>query len=346
MQAHVLVLALGLAGLGQAQVVHHQASTHPLPLLADENALETIYLPQVRGTVLDTSTLTLAPFVWSAGPQTVCNSGVVPPVKGVGFFKSAAWLEWPGTGLPVLWGSGQRWFDSQDFESPRDCLVFQGSGQNEWAGSAATSGAWPELEGGATAQLDVRLISVYSSGACDDCAGPPLIFGDPNDPDWVWDDFDVWDLSADLEVGIDFYPWPLSPLDAIPYCSSEPNSTGETALLYAGGSSKTEDEALYLSVENVPVDLFGYFIVSSSQGHVPNFGGGEGILCLGAPIYRVLDSLSTPNAVGHVAYWWNPANVPVQVQPGDVWNFQYWFRDNIEPGFKHNTSNGLSITFY
>jgi hypothetical protein len=139
-------------------------------------------------------------------------------------------------------------------------------------------------------------------------------------------------------------PTPLAPWVQVPYCASTPNSTGQTALLYAGGSNKVADELLFLSVENVPKWQFGYFLVSQAQVDVPGFGGGAGTLCLGAPILRVLDSIGTASNLGHVAYWWNPEATPVAFIPGDVWNFQYWFRDDPAAGL-HNTSNGLSVTF-
>jgi hypothetical protein len=151
-------------------------------------------------------------------------------------------------------------------------------------------------------------------------------------------------LNVKGTVTYELTPNPLAPWIQIPYCSSTPNSTGDIALLYAGGSNNVADELLFLSVEHAPLNYVGYFLVSPAQANVPDFGGGAGTLCLGAPIHRVLGSVGVPNSLGHVAYWWDPEATPVQFATGEVWNFQYWFRDNPGAGGT-NTSNGLSITF-
>ena len=97
----------------------------------------------------------------------------------------------------------------------------------------------------------------------------------------------------------------------------------------------------------------GMFIMSRSTGYLNPFGGGIGVLCLGAPIRRFDIFAGFPlqfsGAAGEITL--NPpiANFPGPnpVQPGEVIHFQLWFRDvDLTTGLPtSNTTDGISVMF-
>jgi glucose/arabinose dehydrogenase len=130
-------------------------------------------------------------------------------------------------------------------------------------------------------------------------------------------------------------------------CDAQPNSTGLPAILGAGGSLTIGDNDLRFYVANLPINHFGYMLMSQSAGNVPAFGGSQGTLCLGAPIVRfVQDVLLADPEDGTLTFAPNLASLPsfTVFQPGDSWIFQFWFRDD-NPGSTSNTSDAVSVTF-
>ncbi|MDF1839756.1 MAG: right-handed parallel beta-helix repeat-containing protein, partial [Planctomycetota bacterium] len=81
-------------------------------------------------------------------------------------------------------------------------------------------------------------------------------------------------------------------------CQSNANSLGVPAAIGAWGSMYAIDGFMILSATSVPENSVGYFMASESAGFIPLFGGGQGDLCLGGPLYRMNDELLTANA-GH-----------------------------------------------
>ena len=131
-----------------------------------------------------------------------------------------------------------------------------------------------------------------------------------------------------------------------PYCDSNPNSTGNEAKLYAYQSPIIEENSLVLEVDDLPPNQAGYMLMSDTQAFVPLFGGSQGNLCLGGNILRfsatVLDT-----GIGMVDFALDFYALPqgTMVQPGQSWNFQFWFRDG-NPGNTSNTSDGLCVTLH
>lgn len=130
------------------------------------------------------------------------------------------------------------------------------------------------------------------------------------------------------------------------YCSSNPNSTGATAMLVGSGSATLAADSLTLNVANLPVSQVGYFLLSDAQGNVPGFGGSQGVLCLGAPILRFATDILKADASGQVSFAVDFGALPggTVFQAGETWNFQLWYRD-VNPTSTSNTSNGLAVTF-
>ncbi|MCP3918389.1 MAG: hypothetical protein GY711_22825 [bacterium] len=86
--------------------------------------------------------------------------------------------------------------------------------------------------------------------------------------------------------------------------------------------------------------------MSANPAFVPGFGNGQGNLCLGLPIVRLLTgpgSILNSGVTGSVERQVDLPTLPrgVVVQPGDTLRFQYWTRD----GASNNTSSAVAVTF-
>ena len=130
------------------------------------------------------------------------------------------------------------------------------------------------------------------------------------------------------------------------YCDVNRNSTGSPALVSATGSPHVAHESMTLEVTSLPTDKAGYFLMSQTQGFLPNFGGSQGNLCLGSRVLRFGKWVQDSRGTGTVSFDLDFSDLPqgTVFQPGDVWHLQYWYRDN-NPGQTSNTSDAVTITF-
>ena len=95
------------------------------------------------------------------------------------------------------------------------------------------------------------------------------------------------------------------------------------------------------------------FIMSRSTGYLNPFGGGAGVLCLGAPIRRFGPNDGFPlqfsGTAGEITLCPPIASFPGPnpVQPGEVIHFQMWFREiDTSTGLPtSNTTDGISVMF-
>jgi len=134
------------------------------------------------------------------------------------------------------------------------------------------------------------------------------------------------------------------------YCTGGINSSGAGGSIMALGSPQLALNNLTLHASGLPTQQWSYFLMSQNQANVPNFGGSQGVLCLGAPIVRFVMSgtgqvgQTTPG--GTRTYTVDFLNLPsgVVFMPGETWNFQLWYRD-LNPGATSNTSDGVTVMF-
>ena len=139
----------------------------------------------------------------------------------------------------------------------------------------------------------------------------------------------------------------------VAYCTTNPNSTGIASSLIATGSSAVASNDITLITSDLPIDSFGFFIVSTSQGFVMNPGGSQGNLCLSGAIGRYVGpgQIMSTGSTGQFQLTIDLNAIPGPLGPmaavaGDEWNFQLWHRDLGGPtGATSNLSNGYSITF-
>jgi hypothetical protein len=130
------------------------------------------------------------------------------------------------------------------------------------------------------------------------------------------------------------------------YCATTANSSGQSALISFSGSLLLANDNVTLSATSLPAHQFGYFLMSRTQGFAPQFGGSQGILCLGAPIIRFAGNVLNSGASGQFMLALDLANLPqgTVFAPGERWNFQAWFRDQ-NPMNTSNTTNGMELPF-
>ena len=132
------------------------------------------------------------------------------------------------------------------------------------------------------------------------------------------------------------------------YCSSTLNSSGQAATISAQGSAAVADNLLTLHVSGLPTDQPACLLVSESADFVPGWAGGQGNLCLGAPITRLMACCGMALDTGLGEVWVSPdlAALPsgLVILPGETWRFQLWFRDE-NPQATSNTSDGIALSF-
>ena len=169
-------------------------------------------------------------------------------------------------------------------------------------------------------------------------AGSPFVFS--------------WSAGAFLDGRLDgFQIVPDGTSQADSYCDSTINSTGLMASMVFGGTPSIAANNLILGVRDLPLNQFGYFVVSQTQVTGVTPPGSQGTLCIGGNLGRhnrfgevlysgisgvvrfPLDLTSVPQPQG-----------PVSVAAGETWNWQFWFRDQ-NPTSTSNFSDGNRITF-
>ncbi|MCP3917509.1 MAG: hypothetical protein GY711_18345 [bacterium] len=136
----------------------------------------------------------------------------------------------------------------------------------------------------------------------------------------------------------------------VPFCGpAVPNSSGNSARIFATGSPFVLQSDLTLTADRLPAGEFGYFLVGSNSGQFQP-PGSDGILCLACG-FQGCTGIGRYNQAGNIIQ--GPSgSIPIDltalplsptqaVLPGDTWNFQCWFRDVGSSNF----TNAVSVTF-
>ncbi len=136
------------------------------------------------------------------------------------------------------------------------------------------------------------------------------------------------------------------------YCTANVNSTGVGAAMSGSGTNAVSANDLVLEASDLPVNSFGFFLTSQTQGSVANPGGSQGNLCLGGAIGRYVGTGQIQNAgsAGAIALAIDNTQVPqptglVAVSAGETWNFQAWYRDAIGGSATSNFTDGYEVSF-
>ena len=133
------------------------------------------------------------------------------------------------------------------------------------------------------------------------------------------------------------------------YCMAAVNSSGMAASMSASGSLLIADNDLTLMANDLPINQFGFFIVSGTQDFIMNPNGSDGNLCLGGAIGRFSGpgEIFSSGSTGSFSLGVDLTRIPtptgtVATTPNTTWNFQAWVRD---AGGTSNFTDGIEITF-
>ncbi|MCP3918360.1 MAG: hypothetical protein GY711_22680 [bacterium] len=134
------------------------------------------------------------------------------------------------------------------------------------------------------------------------------------------------------------------------FCSpAVPNSTGLSGAILVSGSRTATDNDIVLTAFDLPPDVFGYFLVSQTEGNVPFPPGAAGILCLSGTIGRFSQQVENSGPTGTFSTTIDltaiPLTPPVAVVAGESWNFQGWHRDVLITGPTSNFTDGFRVLF-
>jgi len=130
------------------------------------------------------------------------------------------------------------------------------------------------------------------------------------------------------------------------YCSTSPNSNGAGARIGSEGTPSLGANSFSLRVSAASTSKPGIFYYGPNQIQIPF---GDGSRCVGAGGIGVLRlPLVFTDSSGDAAQaldFSSPGQLSDNVQAGEVWNFQFWYRDPLAGGATFNLSDALEVTF-
>jgi hypothetical protein len=140
------------------------------------------------------------------------------------------------------------------------------------------------------------------------------------------------------------WPWDRSVIQCptiTRYCTALPTPSGAPAMIDFQGSQSVAANDVTLFVSNAPSFTFGLFYYGLTQASAP---GGDGIICVGAPFYRLPPVQA--DVFGIAGYNYDitlPPTPAATITSGTTWNFSFWFRQMSPAGY--NFSDAISIPF-
>ncbi len=155
-------------------------------------------------------------------------------------------------------------------------------------------------------------------------------------------------IAGDLTLNVDLTAPGLGCRFCLPGIA---NSSGRAGIMDAMGSALVAQNNVTLFARDLPAQVFGFFLVSRTQGFVAQPGDNSGNLCLGGGIgrYSGPGQIGQSGSAGVISLQLDLAQTPtplgfVSVAPGETWNYQAWFRNFTSTGTS-NFTTGLSIEF-
>lgn len=126
------------------------------------------------------------------------------------------------------------------------------------------------------------------------------------------------------------------------------NSSGQLGQLEALGCTAWAFD-LSLRASALPPNQLGLFLASPTAGFSPMHQGGQGTLCLGAPMAIYRSQARSTGAAGTLELSLDLSSIPTApssaVAPGDTWYFQAWHRD-LNPGPTSNLTSAQAVVFH
>ncbi len=129
------------------------------------------------------------------------------------------------------------------------------------------------------------------------------------------------------------------------YCVAAPNSGSSFGgQIGYWGSTSVSNNDLTLIATGVPINQFGIFYYGPNAIQIPF---GNGWRCVGGGVYRmnVMHSGATGSYQKDLDFYSAPPHGAAEVDPGETWRFQCWFRDPPAGGATFNLTNAVSVDF-
>ncbi|MEM1448813.1 MAG: VCBS repeat-containing protein [Planctomycetota bacterium] len=138
-----------------------------------------------------------------------------------------------------------------------------------------------------------------------------------------------------------------------PFCRpAAMNGAGLVGKIAARGSTTVTNNALSLEASDLPPSNFAVFLTSPNEAVAVRPPNSVGNLCLGAPIGRYVGpgQIQPTGPQGFAALRIDLGRTPtptgfVQIQPGETWSFQCWYRDSVLGMATSNLTDGVSVEF-
>ena len=132
------------------------------------------------------------------------------------------------------------------------------------------------------------------------------------------------------------------------FCSSNPNATGQAAVMSSNGQCVVADNNFTLMASPVPNSPGLFFYGQGQAGGGAGIPFGLGLRCVGGPgnpVFRLPVSTASGNTLSRTLDF-GALTTAGSIFPGSTWNFQAWFRDTDAMGMAtFNLSDGLQVTF-
>lgn len=217
----------------------------------------------------------------------------------------------------------------------------------------------------ANGDLDMFL---YDPSNCGGGSGTGLAqgFSASDDESITWTNTGSVNVSLVLEVSV----WPDSPSNCNTYdlslqgaqaqcnggsslgtlfCSpANVNSRTLSASIFATGSNVVSANNLTLTTSGLPLNQFGYYLCSQTEGLYIVPQGSMGLLCLSTNIGRFANQVASSGLFGEIVTPIDLTSMPTNpIEPvlaGQSWNFQLWYRDFFLQSTS-NFSDGIRIQF-
>jgi hypothetical protein len=169
-----------------------------------------------------------------------------------------------------------------------------------------------------------------------------------------FDELRIRITGGNPSLAIDGLEWrSVGPASGSRYCDpAVPNSSGASAVIEVYCTASDPGRPLHLRANALPLFSFGYFITSRQSGFVAQPGASVGNMCLGGAIGRFVGpgQLRNSTTVGSFGLTVLPGAQPtpsglVQIQSGDTWCFQAWFRDVAGGSATSNFTDAIEVLF-
>lgn len=135
-----------------------------------------------------------------------------------------------------------------------------------------------------------------------------------------------------------------------PYCSAVANSTGAAARTFTHGIGIASLGGHAFVTEGLPPGAPVLMLASQVPGWIGPGAGTSGPFCMLGDVAAFRDDLRWAGEDGRVVHDLGLGAIPtpplpVSVQPGDVWHFQAWYRDEVGGVPTTNTSLPIALGF-